>query len=52
MEIIIANRFKLIKKIGGGAFGIIYEGIDLITQDSVSVKLVSYYSSVYIKTYI
>lgn len=31
MEIIIANRFKVIKKIGGGAFGQIYQGFDLVT---------------------
>ena len=31
MEIRIANRFKVIKKIGGGAFGQIYEGFDLVT---------------------
>lgn len=40
MEIIIANRFKLYQKIGSGAFGQVYKGFDMITQQKVSIKLV------------
>jgi serine/threonine protein kinase len=40
MEIRIAHRFKLVKKIGSGAFGQIFEGVDLVTQETVAVKLV------------
>lgn len=29
------------KKIGGGGFGEIYEGVDLITKESVALKLES-----------
>lgn len=40
MEIIIAHRFKIIKRIGSGAFGTIYEGKDLVTQEHIAIKLV------------
>ena len=36
---IIFKKYKLIKKIGQGTFGSIYEGINLLTKESVSVKL-------------
>lgn len=39
MEIQIANRFQIVKKIGGGAFGAIYEGKDLMTHQKVAIKL-------------
>ena len=39
MDIRVAGRFKLIKKIGNGSFGKIYEGFDLISQERVAVKL-------------
>jgi serine/threonine protein kinase len=39
MEIRIAGRYKLTTKIGKGAFGEIYEGIDKLTQDKVACKL-------------
>lgn len=39
MDIRVAGRFKLIKKIGHGSFGKIYEGFDLISQERVAVKL-------------
>ncbi len=41
MEIRIASRFKLIKRIGGGSFGEIYQAQDLLTHEKVAVKLVS-----------
>ena len=31
MEIVIAHRFKIIKRIGGGSFGEIYQGFDQVT---------------------
>ena len=36
---IIFKKYKLIKKIGQGTFGSIYEGINLLTKEPVSVKL-------------
>ena len=36
---IIFKKYKLIKKIGQGTFGSIYEGINIRTKESVSVKL-------------
>ena len=38
----MAGRFKVIKKIGGGSFGTIYEGVDILTLDRVSIKLVPF----------
>eukprot|EP01100_Stratorugosa_tubuloviscum_P003447 TRINITY_DN183_c3_g1_i3.p1 TRINITY_DN183_c3_g1~~TRINITY_DN183_c3_g1_i3.p1 ORF type:complete len:570 (-),score=216.62 TRINITY_DN183_c3_g1_i3:633-2342(-) len=40
-EIIIADRFKLIRKIGAGSFGAIYLSVNIITNDEVAVKLES-----------
>lgn len=36
---VLKGRWKLIKKIGQGAFGEIYNGTDTTTQDPVAVKL-------------
>lgn len=41
MDIRIAGRYKIVKKIGGGSFGRIYQGVDLISQDKVAIKIVS-----------
>ena len=38
-ELLIANRFKVIGKIGGGSFGDIYEGLDSRTGQKVAIKL-------------
>lgn len=32
---------KVVKKIGGGGFGEIYEGLDLITREQVALKVES-----------
>ena len=34
-------RWKVTRKIGGGGFGEIYEGIDLVTKEQVALKLES-----------
>ncbi len=39
-EIILGGRFKLGKKIGGGAFGEIYTAINVETGEVVAVKMV------------
>ncbi|CAG2215256.1 TTBK [Mytilus edulis] len=39
--VVIKERWKVTKKIGGGGFGEIYEGTDLITKESVALKLES-----------
>ena len=38
---IVKERWKVTKKIGGGGFGEIYEGIDLVTKEQVALKLES-----------
>ncbi|CAB4009466.1 tau-tubulin kinase 1-like [Paramuricea clavata] len=37
----IKQRWKVIRKIGGGGFGEIYEGFDQETEDNVAIKLES-----------
>lgn len=32
---------QVVKKIGGGGFGEIYEGLDLVTQEQVALKVES-----------
>jgi tau tubulin kinase len=38
---IVKERWKVTRKIGGGGFGEIYEGIDLVTKENVALKLES-----------
>ncbi|XP_011495946.1 PREDICTED: uncharacterized protein LOC105360678 [Ceratosolen solmsi marchali] len=38
---VVKERWKVTKKIGGGGFGEIYEGIDLLTQEQVALKVES-----------
>lgn len=38
---VVKERWKVLKKIGGGGFGEIYEGLDLVTKESVALKLES-----------
>nr|KAI8747175.1 tau-tubulin kinase 1 [Biomphalaria glabrata] len=38
---VVKDRFKVIKKIGGGGFGEIYEAMDLVSRESVALKLES-----------
>ncbi|CAH1791025.1 unnamed protein product [Owenia fusiformis] len=38
---VVKDRWKVIKKIGGGGFGEIYEGSDMVTKESVALKLES-----------
>ncbi|GAB6024336.1 hypothetical protein CHUAL_009505 [Chamberlinius hualienensis] len=38
---VVKERWKVQKKIGGGGFGEIYEGLDLVTKESVALKLES-----------
>lgn len=38
---IVKERWKVAKKIGGGGFGEIYEGVDLVTKELVALKLES-----------
>jgi serine/threonine protein kinase len=42
MEIRIANRYSIVKKIASGAFGTVYRGYDIVTNLEVAVKLVGY----------
>jgi serine/threonine protein kinase len=36
---IICNKYKLIKQIGSGSFGTIFEGINIRTQEKVAIKM-------------
>lgn len=38
---VVKERWKVVRKIGGGGFGEIYEGIDQVTKESVALKLES-----------
>ncbi|KAL0281246.1 UNVERIFIED_CONTAM: hypothetical protein PYX00_002293 [Menopon gallinae] len=38
---VVKERWKVVRKIGGGGFGEIYEGLDLITKDQVALKVES-----------
>ncbi|KAK2727888.1 tau-tubulin kinase homolog Asator-like isoform X2 [Artemia franciscana] len=38
---VVKERWKVIRKIGGGGFGEIYEGQDLVTREHVALKLES-----------
>lgn len=38
---IVKERWKVLRKIGGGGFGEIYEGQDLITREQVALKVES-----------
>lgn len=38
---IVKERWKVIKKIGGGGFGEIYEGLDLVSKEQVALKVES-----------
>ena len=39
MEIIISNKYKLGNLLGEGSFGKIFEGINIVTEDKVAVKI-------------
>ena len=41
MELRVGGKYKLTKKLGSGAFGDIYSGINIKTNEEVAVKLVS-----------
>ncbi|XP_076306065.1 uncharacterized protein LOC143222857 isoform X2 [Tachypleus tridentatus] len=38
---VVKERWKVVKKIGGGGFGEIYEGLDLVNKELVALKLES-----------
>ncbi|XP_050731556.1 uncharacterized protein LOC127006078 isoform X3 [Eriocheir sinensis] len=38
---VVKERWKVVRKIGGGGFGEIYEGQDLVTREQVALKLES-----------
>jgi len=43
MELRVGGKYKLTKKLGSGAFGDIYSGINVKTNEEVAVKLVSHF---------
>ncbi|XP_076618662.1 tau-tubulin kinase asator isoform X4 [Colletes latitarsis] len=38
---VVKERWKVVRKIGGGGFGEIYEGLDLMTREQVALKVES-----------
>ena len=38
-HILIQNRYKVLAKLGKGTFGIIYQGVDVRTNEKVAIKL-------------
>ena len=40
-QIIIANRYRVDKKLGKGSFGILYQGVDIRSNEPVAIKLES-----------
>eukprot|EP01084_Bolivina_argentea_P030427 56391_1 len=38
-EIVIASRFRLVKKLGKGSFGVAYKAFDSLTNEGVAIKL-------------
>ncbi len=45
LQIKIGKRYRLVRRIGGGAFGEVYAGIDLVTEEYVAIKLEPYLSA-------
>jgi hypothetical protein len=41
MDIRVAGKYRLTKKLGHGAFGDIYQGVNLKSGENVAIKLVS-----------
>ena len=39
MEIRVGSKYKVCKKLGKGAFGDLYSGINLKTEEEVAIKL-------------
>jgi serine/threonine protein kinase len=40
VELRVAGKYKLTKKIGSGAFGDIFQGLNIKTGEDVAIKLV------------
>jgi len=43
VELRVAGKYKLTKKVGSGAFGDIFQGINIKTGEDVAIKLVRNY---------
>ena len=39
MEIRVGGKYKIAKKLGGGAFGDLYSGINIKTNEEIAIKL-------------
>ena len=38
-EIVVASRFRLMKKLGKGSFGVAYQSLDILTNKTIAIKL-------------
>jgi hypothetical protein len=41
MELHVASKYRLIKKLGGGSFGDIYHAQHIVSEEDYAIKLVS-----------
>ena len=45
MELRVGGKYKFTKKLGNGAFGDIYSGVNIKTNEEIAIKLVIFASS-------
>ena len=38
-KIVIGNRYRVDKKLGTGSYGILYQGVDIRTNEQMAIKL-------------
>jgi len=52
MELRVGGKYRLSRKLGCGAFGDIYHGTNIRTNEEVAIKLVSNKKQIFIKSLI
>ena len=51
MELKVGGKYKFTKKLGNGAFGDIFMGVNLKTNEEVAIKLVKFFSDYRIRNH-
>lgn len=41
LELVVGNKYHIVRKIGAGSFGEVFLGVNILTGDQVAVKLES-----------